>query len=390
MHKLIIETLRKLYAFIRKSFFYLSDSLIFLILLPPKQDKTLVIFRLDNIGDFLLWIGTARYLTKQYDGYRTIIIVNKTVSELAKLYTYFDIVIPIDVNKFKSNILYRLSTMQKVRNLTGTVAVQPTHSREFSTGDSLIRISGAKERIGATDDFSRIHPYEQVISNKWYTHLISINQQPLMELARNTAFVQKLIKTDLKPRLARIPQLKLLPISLQFNKPYFIIFPGASVPQRMWPLNHFSECASWINNQYGLDLVICGLESEYNTAEKIIAESSVKNATNLTGKTSLPEFCELIRNASLLVGNETSAVHIAPAVKTSSVCILGGGHFGRFMPYPSSLTNDRSISVYNQMDCFNCNWKCTQKHSGIKPYPCIQQVSVYDVNMAVDKLLSHN
>jgi len=53
----------------------------------------------------------------------------------------------------------------------------------------------------------------------------------------------------------------------------------------------------------------------------------------LAGKTTIAQLVELIRNASLLIGNDSAAIHMAAATQTPSVCILGGGHYGRFLPY---------------------------------------------------------
>jgi ADP-heptose:LPS heptosyltransferase len=107
----------------------------------------------------------------------------------------------------------------------------------------------------------------------------------------------------------------------------------------------------------------------------------------LAGKTSLPEFVEVIRQARLLISNETSAVHIAAAVKTPSVCILGGGHFGRFLPYPEKVVNCKPVAVFKKMACFGCNWKCNQPHNVNGCVPCIEQIEMPDVISAVDVAL---
>jgi len=55
----------------------------------------------------------------------------------------------------------------------------------------------------------------------------------------------------------------------------------------------------------------------------------------------------------LYVGAESSGAHLACAVGVPNVVLLGGGHFGRFMPY-SRLTS----AVVLPLDCFGCNWRC--------------------------------
>ena len=105
--------------------------------------------------------------------------------------------------------------------------------------------------------------------------------------------------------------------------------------------------------------------------------------------TNLAELAELLRSAELLISNETSAVHIAVAVSTPSVCVLGGGHYGRFMPYPSDIAGGMSVVAIHKMPCFNCNWHCTQPHSAGGPVPCISNVTVQSVLEQIEVVLPH-
>ena len=134
-------------------------------------------------------------------------------------------------------------------------------------------------------------------------------------------------------------------------------------------------------------MVICVVKSEYEDAELIINQASIDSAINLTGETTLPEFCELVRGAKLLIGNETSAVHIAAATNTPSICLLGGGHFGRFMPYSEKIKGMKPVAVFSRMDCYGCNWKCIHINSNNEVTPCIKKIKINDVLHEVDKLL---
>jgi len=62
---------------------------------------------------------------------------------------------------------------------------------------------------------------------------------------------------------------------------------------------------------------------------------------------------------------ETGLAHIACAVGTPNVILLGGGHFGRFMPY-SGL---RPL-LHFHLIAFGCDWKCKYKN----PY-CVNQIN---------------
>jgi hypothetical protein len=72
------------------------------------------------------------------------------------------------------------------------------------------------------------------------------------------------------------------------------------------------------------------------------------------------------------------------------VCILGGGHFGRFLPYPAGATGHGPVPlpVYTPMDCFGCDWHCRYPVDPGQPYPCLGNVSVEQVWAGVKTVLA--
>ena len=109
----------------------------------------------------------------------------------------------------------------------------------------------------------------------------------------------------------------------------------------------------------------------------------------MIGKTTLNQMLFILKNAYFLIGNDSCAVHIAVAVSAPSVCILGGGHFGRFMPYDIGVRTDRPLPrvVAHKMDCFGCNWECIYSNKKNKPAPCIYKISVEEVFVALQPLI---
>jgi glycosyltransferase involved in cell wall biosynthesis/ADP-heptose:LPS heptosyltransferase/tetratricopeptide (TPR) repeat protein len=77
------------------------------------------------------------------------------------------------------------------------------------------------------------------------------------------------------------------------------------------------------------------------------------NVYNVAGMTTLRQMAALIRRCRIVVGADSCAPHMACALGVPNVVVLGGGHFGRFMPY-SPLT----AAVSLPMDCYGCNWQC--------------------------------
>lgn len=346
--------------------------------------------RVDNIGDFVLWLDAAAQMRAHYRPRRFVAVVGLATAELAQRCGVFDDVVSIDIPKFTSSLFYRWQSMRKIQQINAMVAVQPTYSRVFLTGDSIIRVSGALERIGFVSDLSNMSKWQRVLSDRWYTHLVRGTSSHLMEIDRNREFLHGLGVANAESRVTRLPVMTKLPDALRIAGDYFVVFPGASWVGRMWPVTSFAQVAKALYEQHGWRLVVCGGNGESALGVELLARTNLAEAQNLCGETSLTEFVEVVRGARLLVGNDTSAVHIAASVGTPAVCILGGGHFGRFAPYSSTVAGAHPGCVYVNMPCFGCNWRCTQPRRNGTCVPCIENVQVDSVLEAVGRVLDND
>lgn len=77
----------------------------------------------------------------------------------------------------------------------------------------------------------------------------------------------------------------------------------------------------------------------------------------------------------LVIGNESSAIHIACACGVPSFCIAGGGHWGRFVPYMCDLEGGcKPIIIHRMMDCYRCQWFCRYPRAKGAPVKCIGDI----------------
>jgi ADP-heptose:LPS heptosyltransferase len=345
----------------------------------------LCVVRMDAIGDFVLWLSCAEGIRAEYPDVPITLVTTMTNAALARALPYWDEVWAIDSRRLAHDPAYRWRTLRAIRRRGFSTVLQPTYSRVFMVGDSLVRATGAAERIGSVGDLSNMRPWQKRFADRWYTKLVPATSGDLMELLRNCEFLTGLTGSARPMHLARLPVLTELAGPLQIARSYFVVVPGAAWVGRQWPIENFARVIESMNTSTGWVAVLCGAVNERALCEALAAQVSA-SVINLAGGTSLPELCEVIRRAKLLISNETSAVHIAAAVETPSVCILGGGHFDRFMPYPETLEGERPNAVFKKMPCYGCNWQCTQPHAPGGPVPCITAVSVEDVLVAVDRV----
>jgi ADP-heptose:LPS heptosyltransferase len=387
----MIKAVKLILRHIRAFFFFLvfdKVSVLFAGNCSSKKEGVAII-RVDAIGDFILWLDSAKAFRELFPEKKITLIGNEVWEDLARCYDYWDEMIAINRAKLEKNLLYRFRTLRMLRKKNFEIVVQPTYSREFISGDAIVKATAAKERIGSVGDFSNISRLEKAISDKWYTKLVPASEKPLMEIERNAEFVINLGARHFSPKIPSIPPLE-SGKSMNINKPYFVVVPGAQMKKKMWEPEKFVEIIRKLVERTRWTCVLCGNKKEFQICKEIAQKSGVA-AINMAGKTKLLGFIEVIRNAELVVSNDTSAVHISASVGTPSVCILGGGHFGRFLPYPEYLSDKKTklpLIVYNKMDCFGCNWRCDHKdYKEGENVPCIKSISVDEVWGIIEKIL---
>jgi ADP-heptose:LPS heptosyltransferase len=164
--------------------------------------------------------------------------------------------------------------------------------------------------------------------------------------------------------------------------------PGGGWSNKRWPIDRFFQIAQRLNAATGWEAVIVGGSDDTGLARQFSASASFP-VTDRTGNTSILELVEIIRHAQLVVSNDTGSAHIAAAVDVCCASILGGAHFGRFLPYEVE-TSDRSTAlhaVYHRMPCYGCNWRCVYVIKEGQPVPCVDLVSVNQVWETVKSML---
>jgi len=388
-------TLLKPFLIIIKSFlFYLFDSLALWKVPSPQLNELELVFliRQDAIGDFVMWLDTAKEYRNIFppDKYKIVLAGNKIWCDLAEELPYWDEILMVDVKQFKTFSRYRWDFLRKVRNLGVQISIQPTFSREFYHGDALVQASGALRKVSSAGDMANRNWLKKFIADSWNTELIPASTETLTELERNAEFFSGLTNYT---HLTCYPQLDIPDFWLSSEwkeKTFYILVPGTSgaVAGKEWPPAFFSDLATKVFRQTGWEGLICGAKQEHSLGEQILKQCDAP-LQNLCGQTTLVELAGLLSQSRLTISNDTGVVYLSSAVGTKSVCIVGGGHFGRFVPYPDLPGQTNNLKeVFHKMPCYGCNWKCIYPINEGKPAPCIANISVDAVWKQVRPLLT--
>jgi len=75
------------------------------------HNNGVLLVRLDAIGDFILWLDSAKEYRRLYPGEKITLYANSAWSDLAKLLPYWDRVVPVDVHLFSKRTFYRWKSL---------------------------------------------------------------------------------------------------------------------------------------------------------------------------------------------------------------------------------------------------------------------------------------
>jgi len=344
------------------------------ILLPSFKTEdhsdSVLMIRLDAIGDFIIWSPAATDTIAHHKakGEKVHLLGNKVWQGYSEDKIKVDDFINFNRGQFSKNPFYRWYKLRLIKSRKYKVVFQPTISRE-KQGDLIVRASRAETKIGVDGDTSNINSHMKLKNKKYYDKLIPISTLYTTELENNFVVLRELgIQA-----ITRYPDFKLKAV----KKDQVIVVPGAQWYGKRWPVDNFIKTIRTLLSKNPVTRVlICGAPDEIHLQEEIQREVKDPRLVGMIGKTSLNELTHIIAESKLLISNDTSAVHMAQATQTKTIAILGGGHFGRFLPYPEIKDHQNYIQCLNhRMDCYQCHWKCPYLGPVTTSVPCVTGIT---------------
>ncbi|PJJ84019.1 glycosyltransferase family 9 protein [Mucilaginibacter auburnensis] len=347
-----------------------------------KPRKRLLIIKIDAIGDYVLFRNYLEVVrtSQKFKDYEIDLIGNIAWKDIALWYdkpfiSRFRFIKPDELYESPRKVL---GLALSLFNSRYEIVLQPAYTRTF-IGDGLAALTGATNIIGFESDTEGIAPRYKIKTDKYYSELLKLPKVLYFEFDRSRFFFEQVLKQSIDLTGPHFP-------SKDAGKQGVTVFLGAGNPKRGWRTENFSQLMELIMAETARPVNLVGGPEMEETAQQIEALLPPESVINMVGKTSLPKVIDHIMRTSLVICNETSAVHMAAACGTKAVCILGGGHFERFAPYPEHVYN-RTIFVYEKMPCYNCNWLCIYDTAPGQPFPCIDKVTLADAWRATRKQL---
>ncbi|MFN5356189.1 MAG: glycosyltransferase family 9 protein [Bacteroidota bacterium] len=315
----------------------------------PVEIRSIVCFKEDEIGDFMYSIPVYEMLSRSLpEAHITVLCkgfgvqllkgnpyVHRTITSYSELEPHYDLV--VDLRGTPASTWFALTHVPRLRLDRGSVRIRQRRSGR--------------------------HPHESDTAWEIVRPLVSEDKkvtQPQLYLdVADHAEAENFIRQE------------------QLDS-FLLIHTGARRKLKKWPLERAAKLLSLLHQRYGLEPVLVGDQYDATDAEELI-RAGCPTLRVAAGKLSLRGFAALCSRSQLFIGNDSGPLHIASAVGTRSIGLFGPGD-PIFHPVGA-----HTRYVHHVLECNPCD----QVHCKYAGNPCIERITIGEVETAAKNLLGN-
>ncbi len=335
---------------------------------------SVVIFKPDRIGDFVLASGTIRLCADIFRDCRLTLVVCPLVAPLARQeFPNIEVIeVPRAGDHLRGGLVSGFFTARRALRGVNVKALISLRHHPTLYEDLLLRglsqgtsYGCARTEYGGNQDFAQFRRF-QATQEFSYPQTNGHSPQPLeLEAHRRLA---ELVSSE-RVSLAEITP-RLQTISVQSNRS-LLVLPFSSERIKDYPQHLLAEVVARAGLPLEAEVRICGEASRRAALDGVavcIAERRPESRIRVVCPASVVGLAEEVAASQCVLTMDSAAAHITTALDKPGVILLGGGHFGMFGPWQRS---HRQRWVTNPVDCYHCDWRCKHENpvciQGIPP-----------------------
>ncbi len=283
--------------------------------------QNILIIDFGQIGDVILSIPALKTVREKFPAAKITVMIGKSGAEIIEISGFVDERITVDRVKLRDG--RKLESIKEVLKIVKDVRrrkfdfVIDLHSL-YET-NLLGYLSGAKHRLyinrenRSLDFLANFQPKPPLENKKLHLTDQYLNVLKTLEIENAPRFVK------IQPRTKDLRKVENLLQTAQ-SKQLVGLFPGAGNPSRRWSLKKFAEAAQSLSKDKNLQIIVfLGPEEENLRAE---VEEKFPTETVILDKLSLLEFVAALSKLSVLISNDTGAIHLGAVVGTPIVLVM--------------------------------------------------------------------
>ena len=364
---LVEERLNKLFAFTDK-YYWGKDILKYLEYHPSPK---ILIVQPSRIGDIIFALPVLSAIKKKYPHAKLSWIVDERCSEILEDNSLLENVFVW--NRKQVSLKYYRNLKRQLRGNKFDLSID-LHGLAKSA--MLVQLAGARFKLASSStngmrEFSWL--FSKEIKAPQDYHCVERH----FEVAKYLGCTDEInYPISIPEECFKSVREKLLKENVNLDK-VIGIHPGGGWISRRWDSYKFATLADKLKTELGADAVLVGGKeggtSEKDLNKEIIVGASIK-IVDMTGKFTLKELCAFLKMCKVFVGNEAGPMHIATALNTQAVAILGPTNAKRTGPYECNTK-----IIQHQVDCQPC------RNRNCKDAICMKDITVAEVFSEIKK-----
>lgn len=332
----------------------------------------ILIIKLSAIGDVIHALPVSYVLRRKYPQAHITWVVEPTAYELVKHNPCVDEIIVFHKKAFKSLKGFKENFTPLYKKL---------HKRKYDISIDLqglfksaavALVANAKRKIGYVDmrEGSNLIS-KSVKGDNAHGHIVDRYLDTVKFLGCDTEHIQFPLEPTQEEQFFVEDLLKQHNIAKDEK---FIIFAvGTNWDNKCWPTTNFAKLADLLATQK-LKVVLIGYGTkDEQKASEILRQAKANNIVNLVGQTSLMQTAALIDEAQIVIGGDTGNLHLAAALNTNAIMLMGPTDPNRNGPYRQSEN-----VILAGHDCDGCWKRICRKHidclASIKPEQVLAKI----------------
>ena len=178
-----------------------------------------------------------------------------------------------------------------------------------------------------------------------FTKYVQFENEMNLSWVRNVPAWQQMLNlltlTDLRPPYRRDYAFHISEANLKFarflqagirHKQMVCIVPGVGrMDNKRWSPRRFGQLIEYLHETFSYHIVLVGYYAERDLGERIEKMVSCE-ITNLIGMTSMGTLAGLLREARLVISNDTGTMHLAGILNTPIVALFGPSNYREYGP----------------------------------------------------------
>ena len=226
------------------------------------------------------------------------------------------------------------------KDLATLAEIAATHfDYAFELGDNnrgRVLAAASRAKIRSTNSYER--PEGIPLPSSWkkrFNRLVSTGHGPVHQVLRDYNAVRETLGLPKEPPPMRFAREAMRPSQIEctLTGPHAVVHAATRWASKSWPQNRWKQVVTNLLTRFPQVVISCGPNSREIEEAAQLCQGFQGKVLSTGGKLSWAQLASVLGSASLFVGVDTAAMHLAAAVQCPSVILFGHPPAYQFRPW---------------------------------------------------------